>query len=147
MKKIPGILVCMILMMPLFATTAMANEPPTAPDIDGPTSGKAEVPQEYTFTSTDPNGDDIFYCVEWGCGDETCSDFVTSGEPVTLSHTYSQGAFTIRAKATDTNEAESDWSELEITMPRNRHVTNLFLFRILHQFPNAFPILRHILRL
>ena len=137
----------MLLIIPLVSATVSANEPPSVPTIDGPTSGEAGVLQTYTFTSTDPEEHDISYCVEWGCGESEWSDFTPSGAPVSLSHTYAAGDYVIRAKAMDTGQAESDWAELPITMPRNRLVANLFFFRILQHFPNAFPILRYILGL
>ena len=144
-RKILVIYLCMLLMIPLFASTAMANEPPTAPTIDGPTSGKAGEPLTYTFTSTDPEGDDISYLVEWGCGESENSDFVPSGEPVSISHTYVKGTYIISVIAMDINQAESDPSTLELTVPRARFVPNMFLFRFLQRFPNAFPILRQLL--
>ena len=143
--KIVCIYLCMLLMIPVLSATVIANEPPTAPDIDGPTSGKAGVPQDYTFTSTDPDGDNVSICIEWGCGESECSDFVPSGEPVLLSHTYTAGTYIIRAQAKDISQAESDWSELEITMPRNRAINMPFL-NFLQNHPNMFPLLQMLLQ-
>ena len=50
--------------------------------------------------------------------------------------------------AKDTSHARSDWAYLEVTMPVNQQ---FYLFpllqRLLERFPNAFPILRHLLDL
>ena len=70
---------------------------------------------EYTFTTstTDPEGEDIYYKFDWGDG--TISDWIgpyTSGATGEGSYTWSTaGIYDIRVKAKDINEAESDWSE------------------------------------
>jgi len=146
-KKIVCIYLCMLLMIPVLSATVTANSPPTAPDIDGPTSGKAGVPQTYTFTSTDPDGDDISYYIEWGCGESETTDFYPSGEPATASHTYVSGTFVISVTAIDINQAESDPSTLSVSMPRNKPVLNMFFLQFLQRFPHAFPMLRQLLGL
>jgi hypothetical protein len=51
-------------------------------------------------------------------------------------------------KVKDLAENESDWEELEVSMPKNKQTTtHPILERILARFPNAFPILRHILEM
>jgi hypothetical protein len=50
-----------------FNTYRVDNSAPEVPSIDGPTSGKVRTTLNYTFLSTDPNGDDIYYIVSWGC--------------------------------------------------------------------------------
>lgn len=42
--KITTIFFCAILITTILAITASANEPPTAPSIDGPASGKIATP-------------------------------------------------------------------------------------------------------
>jgi hypothetical protein len=125
------------------------NQPPSAPSIAGPTSGKAGNPYTYTFTSTDPNGDQVSYYIKWG--DTTTTPWTTyqpSGPPgYSGSHTWSsQGTYTIEAKAKDTYGAESGWTTLTVSMPRNRAINMPFL-RFLENHPNLFPILRYILGL
>lgn len=77
------------------------NEPPTLPDINGPTSGNAGTEYNYTFTATDPDGDDVYYYVDWD--DSNDSGWVgpySSGQKVTLSHTwFEEGKKTISAIA------------------------------------------------
>jgi len=92
---------------------AMGNLAPDAPSITGPTSGKKGEEYEYTFVSTDLNGHDVSYYVEWGDGSNTgWTDYYASGVEVTLGHTWSnQGAYNITAKAKDIHDVESEWSE------------------------------------
>jgi hypothetical protein len=147
-NKIICILFCIILMIPFISTIAAANQPPTAPDIEGSTSGKAGVQYTYGFCSTDPDGDNITVCINWGdgSGDVYIGPF-PSGVCATATHTwFKQGTYLIKAKASD-GQAESDWSTLEVTMPRNKIVHTLFILRLFERFPNAFPILRQLLEL
>ncbi len=97
------------------------NQPPVPPTIQGPSNGKSGTSYSYSFTSTDPEGDDIFYFIEWGDGQ--IKDWIgpyPSGTKVIIDHTWSrQGSFTLRVKAKDNDGRVSDWGNLEISMPRN----------------------------
>ncbi|MDG6229483.1 MAG: hypothetical protein QCH96_05910 [Candidatus Thermoplasmatota archaeon] len=96
------------------------NQPPVPPSIQGPSNGKTGTSYSYSFISTDPEGDDISYYIEWGDGQ--IQDWIgpyPSGTKVIIDHTWSrQGSFTLRAKAKDSNGRVSDWGSLEISMPR-----------------------------
>jgi hypothetical protein len=126
------------------------TQPPGAPTIDGPTSGKIDIIYDYNFTNcVDPDGDDMTYHVEWGDGgiDE---GFVASGGAFTLSHIWTEkGDYTIKAKLIDIHGAESDWAYLEVTMPINQQSFYSFplLQRLFERFPNMFPILRNLIGL
>ena len=41
------------------------NRPPNKPTIDGPTTGKAGVSYKYTFTTIEPDEDQVYYYVDW----------------------------------------------------------------------------------
>jgi outer membrane protein assembly factor BamB len=121
------------------------NSPPNTPTIDGPTSGKVDTSCEYTFSAIDPDGNDVYFYIEWG--DDTNSGWIgsyDSGEEITKSHKWSeQGNYTIKAKAKDVFDEESDWGYLEVTMPKNK-IINPFE-RFLENHPRMFPILRHLM--
>jgi len=90
------------------------------------------------------------YIIKWGDGNSEWTEYGNSGEEITLKHTWtSKGIFTIKAKAIDINESESEWSEFIVTMPRNKYINSNFnlLELLFDRFPSAFPILRFILRL
>ena len=125
----------------------MDNQPPSTPSIQGETNGKAGRTYVYTFVATDPEADEVFYCINWSDGTgEACVGPYDSGEQLTIPHMWSEaGTYIIRAKAEDTYGAESAWGELSVTMPCSlslpfSHVWNVLFAR----FPNAFPLLRHI---
>jgi len=133
-----------------FTTAIASNVPPNKPSIAGLQSGKAGVEYEYTVSAVDPNEDNVKYFIDWDDGNTEETDYYGSGEEVTVGHTWDNtGTYTIRVKAEDTNGAESEWGELEIEMPKNK-IFN-FNFNLLEwlfeRFPNAFPILRHMLGL
>jgi hypothetical protein len=148
-KKLVSIYLGILLIIPIFSMSVIANQPPSTPTIDGPTNGTPGTSYDYTFMSIDPDGDNVYYMVSWGC----CGpgqDFHSygpyeSGVETTISKTYNeQGTYTLSAYAKDINNAESDITTLEVTMPMNTPIITPFLHRWLEQFPNAFPILRSI---
>jgi thiol-disulfide isomerase/thioredoxin len=111
---------------------AVVNVPPGKPTITGPTSGKAGKEYDYTFVANDPNGDDVYFWIEWGDGTVIEWDGpYKSGEEVIFSHKWSeQGTYTVKAKAKDVFDEEGDWGELEVTMPKT---INLCFHRILER--------------
>ncbi len=132
----------------VYLVTIVENEPPSAPDISGPPSGKAGNSYTYTFTSTDLDGDNVSYYIKWDDG--TITDWTTfqaSGPPgYSDSHVWDKkGTYTIEAKAKDIYGAESNWATLDITMPRSKILYNSLILKFLERFANAFPILRYIL--
>jgi hypothetical protein len=98
------------------------SEPPLTPEINGPTSGNVGEEQVYTFNAIDPDGDNIYYCIDWGDNSgEVCIGPFPSGEEQTSSHTWDEeGTYIIRAKTRDIHNAESDWVNFEVTMPKNK---------------------------
>jgi photosystem II stability/assembly factor-like uncharacterized protein len=90
-----------------------SNRPPTTPDApSGPTNGIINVEYEFTASTTDPEGDDVYYWFDWDDG--TNSGWLgpyTSGAPVTESHTWTAvGVYHITVKAKDELGHESDIS-------------------------------------
>ncbi|RLF39079.1 MAG: hypothetical protein DRN12_07465 [Thermoplasmata archaeon] len=110
-----------------------SNNPPSKPTITGPTKGRVGGRYEYTFVAIDPDGDNIYYFVDWG--DNTSSGWLgpyKSGEEITLAHSFSsQGSYAIKAKAEDIFGDESSWGTLIVNMPYNILI-HRFLGRILN---------------
>ena len=121
---------------------------PDAPIITGPSNGKVGEKYKWAFISSDPDGHDVYYWIEWG--DDSPGEYwlgpFASGEEVTISHTfYKQGTYSISAKAMS-GGGQSDWATLEVTMPRNRAVNNPFL-NFLQQYPILYQLLLRFLQL
>ena len=133
---------------PIWDFTTKTNTPPNNPTITGPADGKIKVAMKYNFTTTDPDGDDVSYYIEWGDG--TNSGWIgplSSGDTTIQSHTWTKkGTYTIKAKAKDILGNESDWGTLSVTMPYAYNLSfTQFWIKIFERFPHAFPILRHII--
>jgi len=95
-----------------FAENLPSNLPPAPPEINGPSVGKVGISYNWTFLSTDPEGDDIAYYIDWGDDTSNITDYFPSGTDVKVKHTWSNdGTYNITAKAQDINGAESDWSD------------------------------------
>ena len=82
------------------------------PEISGPTHVKPGVSYEYTFTTYDPEDDDIWIQIDWGNGHIT--DWLgpyESGETVTVSYQWDEeGLYCLRAQSMDFWD-DSRWSE------------------------------------
>ena len=98
---------------------------PSLPTIEGPNNGVANDRCYYTFSTTDPEGDDIEYFIEWGDGKMfKWTGPYESGEKVIKSHSWTyEGNYTIRVKAKDTYGAESDWALFEVSMSKGKSNT------------------------
>jgi hypothetical protein len=117
------------------------NSPPEAPDIDGPKKGNAGEVYGFIFVTTDPDGDDIVYEIDWGDGTTDEEGPILSGEEVVLNHGWELPAvYTIKARARDEPcNTYSDWSEMEINIPRNRAL----YFNIIKWLNEKFPCTNH----
>ena len=128
------------------------NHPPKTPTLRGRRIGTNGTAYSYTFSATDPDGDDVEYYLNWG-DDYWFGGAVgwigpfKSGEKVTLEKTWTEkGNYTVRVKAKDRYGAKSDWSILSVKMPTSYNIPmQWFLDKLFERFPNAFPILRHLL--
>ena len=90
-----------------------SNPPSTPSYLIGPSEVEVGVSEEFTAGgSIDPDGDMVRYIFNWGDGTQTGSDFVTSGENVTVEHYWnSKGEYDVKVKARDKYGAESGWSD------------------------------------
>lgn len=116
----------------------------------GLSRGKVGTSYSYTTSTTDPDGDKVYYWFDWG--DETNSGWIgpnNSGQTISSSHTWSnQGYYNIKVKAKDLHDVESEWSDLfVVTMPRNKIKTKTYFMRFLENNLNLFSKLRDILKL
>jgi len=109
----------------LHAIGTLYPNAPTAPEINGPASGKAGTSYDYTFESTSPLGRNVYYYIEWG--DNSIENWIgpyKSGETITASHTYAgEGTYTISARAKDTANLWGPWGTLSVTMPLDLQIS------------------------
>ena len=122
--------------------------PPEAPIISGPKTGKAGTSYSYAFIAEDPDDDDVYYSIFWGDGtfDEWLGP-INSNQPFSVDHSWSQsGIYEIKARVKDIHDEISEWAIFEVWMPRNKAITNSFIFRLYQHFMYKFPILGYLLR-
>ncbi|PNX51128.1 MAG: hypothetical protein BV456_04325 [Thermoplasmata archaeon M8B2D] len=121
----------------LYKINPFDNEQPTKPAITGGHKGKPD--KEYTFTasSSDPDGQKIFYMWDWGDGNY--SEWLD-----TTKATYSwatEDNFEIRVLVKDFYGYESEWSDpFAFSTPKSKTVNPIYWL-----FEN-FPILSQILK-
>lgn len=94
--------------------TEIITNPPYRPErIEGPSLGKTGDEYSYSTTTSDSNGDQIYYLWDWGDGNQ--SNWLgpyDSGQEMSATHQWKKsGIYEIKVKAKDTNGDESDWSE------------------------------------
>jgi len=99
------------------------NNPPDTPSEPyGETDGYHGISYTYNTSTTDPDGNNIYYLLRWGDG--TNSGWIgpySSGEFGSISHVWeSPGIYTIGAKAKDRYGAESNWSSYLMVNMSNR---------------------------
>jgi C1A family cysteine protease len=128
------------------------NHPPKTPTLTGRKNGANGTSYRYTISTTDPDGDDVQYYLNWG------DDYwfggalgwigpFPSGDKITLQKTWPvKGNYTIRVKAMDHYGAKSDWKTLPVKMPTSYDLPILrFWEKFFERFPNTFPVLQHLL--
>ena len=124
------------------------HNPPTPPVLTGASSGVINQPYSLSIVTTEPDGEDVYYFIAWGDGqvDEWVGPY-KSGEKVEINHQWNKkGTYTIMAKAKDIFSLESDWANLTVAMPYSFHKSIRPSMELLfQQYPNAFPMLRHLL--
>ena len=103
--------------------TITVTQPNSAPNTplkpSGPINGMKNRQYKYSTSTTDPNGDQVYYFWDWGDG--TTSGWLgpyTSGATISQLHKWtSPGTYLVKVKAKDIYGAESGWSEsLSVTI-------------------------------
>ena len=115
-----------------------SNTKPDTPTIEGQSSGEFWKEYEYKIYSTDPDGNELLYYIDWGDGkkEEWIGPFA-SGEEITVKHIWvSIGNFNVKVQVKDPFNQESDWGTLNVKMPRNR----VLPFTLLHYIFDSFDI-------
>jgi PKD repeat protein len=127
-------------------TVRQYNIQPNTPSTpSGPSKGKTGVEYSYTTSTTDPEGDQVYYWWDWGDGNNSgWLGPYDSGVVISATHTWNvKSSYSIRVQAEDTYWQMSDWATLPVTIP----CTYTILFRpfwesFFERFPNALPVLR-----
>jgi len=105
------------------------NLPPYKPSKPlGETIGRSGREYSYTSSSTDPNGNDLYF--QWDWGDEISEWIgpVDSEYNITITHTWNnKDEFEIRVRAKDIYGEKSPWSDpLTVSMSKYKGYPTLF---------------------
>jgi len=122
-----------------------SNSPPNAPSISGPTYARVGKEYKYYFVAIDPDNNPIQLFIDWGDGSTIdWTPEYASGEQIKFYHTFkNKGTYNISAKAKDVMGEESDWSYLDVTMPKNKAIN--YNLNLLERMLNKFPLLSRLL--
>jgi hypothetical protein len=99
------------------------NNPPNKPTIEGVKSGKVGEIYDYTISSVDPDGDEVFFEIEWfvGCINILWEGPYESGEEVIMSNSWSEeGTHIITVRVKDMFDLEGESATFEVSMPKNK---------------------------
>jgi hypothetical protein len=105
------------------AQAQITSLPPEKPTLNGQTGGVEGEELTFTFSSTDPEGDNISYFIDWGDG--TNSGWLgpyASGETGETTNSWEAiGTYEVKVKARDINKKVSDWSDsFTVTIVENQ---------------------------
>ncbi|HVQ00364.1 MAG TPA: M14 family zinc carboxypeptidase [Candidatus Thermoplasmatota archaeon] len=137
----------------IHVTYGSGQQPPAKPQTPtGQKKGKVGTSYVYTTSTTDPDANEALY-YRWDWGDGNISDWIgpfASGVVSNATYTWqSKGTYAVKVMAKDKENLTSPWSDpLTVTMPAGLGLggpLHTFLHWLFATFPNAFPILRHLL--
>jgi hypothetical protein len=126
-------------------TVNIVNSAPNKPIVDGPSEIDAKKVITYVSSTTDIDGDDIYYMFSWGDGQNTSwlGPF-DSGYEIEEDHSWEYpGVYNLKVKSKDVYESESEWSDtLKINVPRSKFASVGLLMKLYNFLTNNFPILK-----
>jgi hypothetical protein len=131
--------------------TIVPNQRPARVTIDGPVYGWGGTEYEFTFKSTDPDGHDLIYKINWDDGNiEEWLGPYCSGEEVTLNHSWKEkGNYWIKAWAKDTIGFESLQASYKINILTNANkekTMHKLLTEIIDRLTDRYPLMNKILQ-
>jgi hypothetical protein len=124
---------------------ALSNNQPSIPDASGNFIGRINQNYELSLLSTDPDGDSVYYYIDWDDGINEWIGPYSSGQQIVTTHQYSSiGSYNIRVRAMDVHSYETDMVFVPVFIPKHYFQLPL-LYRVLELFPNSFPLIRNFL--
>jgi uncharacterized protein (DUF2147 family) len=132
-----------------FTTQQQQNLPPNKPNKpSGQTNGKIKQEYSYTTSTTDPDGNQVYYYWDWGDGNYSgWLGPYNSGVSINTTYKWTvKGSYSIKVKAKDIYENESNWSDpLSVTMSRTNTISSNLFYYIHERFPRLFVVFNKII--
>ena len=110
------------------------NDPPDEPMILGPRLGKADATYNYQIKATDPDGNQVYYEIDWGdlTGKEILGPF-DSGSELKVNHSWKNaGRYTIQVYSRDSHHIQSNSTTLVVRI-QNLYILNPFFMTFFKQ--------------
>ena len=132
-----------------YSESFMLNQKPQKPNRpDGSTEGKPNVEYMYKTSTTDVDGDQLYFNFSWGDG--SYSGWIgpfDSGVEAVARHAWTEkGTYNITVKAKDSKGDESEWSDpLPVTMPMKFIYSHPILQWIYQRMLNRYPFVGFVL--
>jgi len=133
--------------------TITKNSAPNKPSKpSGTKDGKVGNSYSYTTSTSEDDGDQVWYKWSWGDGEQ--SEWIgpySPGETCSASHSWDERSrdLEVKVKARDAYGGVSSWSDpLSVIMPKTKSVTNPLIFDFISHFPFLklfFPFLEPLL--
>jgi hypothetical protein len=116
------------------------NNPPEIPTITGPTNGAYGTEYTYEIMATDPDDNDLYYYIDWGNGSTDLVGPFGSGRTAKVDHIWNEsGTYVIKVRSRDTYDEKSDWTTLEVSMPKKQIKTKFNIYS------NFYPWIQNII--
>ena len=120
--------------------TVIDNDPPEKPLITGSSIGMTEIEYSFNFSATDPDGNQIYYSIDWGDNTSQLSLGPSpSGDDVNAKHSWrNAGNYIITVTSRDTHTAESNSTSFTIRILFNIYILNPSFLQIFEQYYQIF---------
>jgi len=123
--------------------TVTQNTAPNKPIITGEINGKVGNEYEYTISSIDLDGDDVYFEIEWftGCPGVLWDGPYNSGEQIIKSNSWNErGEHTITVRVKDSYDMEGESTTLTVSMPKYQ-INTLYLKNFFYRLMEYFPLI------
>jgi parallel beta-helix repeat protein len=122
---------------PLMSPYSKTNKPPGRLKITGPLLRRAEVDLDYTFNVTDPDGDCLFFQINWGDGTtEKSISPLDTGVNLTLRHSWKKpGLYTITSTAEDPYYEKTNRATQKVLILSKKGTLISSIIAFLERFP------------
>ena len=126
------------------AIQIVENNPPNIPNIDGPKNFIPFISYSYNINTTDEDGDELSYYIDWGDGGSQWYGPYASGEKISVEHKWTVGKLhTFKVKARDAVGDDSEWASFTVSLSKSlqRNQINQIINKLISENLLKHPIL------
>jgi C1A family cysteine protease len=111
------------------------TRPPSPPTIEGPTDARIRRECTYTASTTDDDGEEYYWFFKWGDDEDTgWLGPYNADDKVSATHTWDdKDKYIIKVRYKE-DGLMSDWTTLEVSMPKNKVVCTPLLHRLFDRY-------------